>query len=200
MNDRIRISLGGIFPTALFLYLGRSREIAAILLPVFFHEAGHALAIWLLGLRIRRLRLEMRGFCLEYYGETGAVGHALAAAAGPLAGLVFAVGASLLEKHLQADWLSLSAGVSLLLSAFNLLPALPLDGGRILLTISCAFCGERRGERLTEAVSLFTGTALLALGILCMLRGYGVALLISAIWLLLFQDNGRGLVKRREMI
>ena len=101
---------------------------------------------------------------------------------------------------MRVDWLSLSAGVSILLSLFNLLPALPLDGGRIVLALSCAALGEKRGERVTEGLSLFVGAALLACGFWLMLRRRGLAVLAAAIWLLLYQENGRGLVKRGEMI
>ena len=198
MSGRFRLQPLLLAPAGLLLYLGSGREIAAILLAALFHELGHALALRLLGLHIRCFRAELRGFCMEYYGECGAVGHALAAAAGPAAGFAWAIGASVLGRRM--DWLSLSAGVSLLLSLFNLLPALPLDGGRILLSLSCAFLGERRGEKLTEGCSLGVGSLLLAFGVWLMLRGRGIALLTAAVWLLGYQESGRGLVKRPEMI
>ncbi len=198
MSGRFRLQPLLLGPLGLLLYLGSGREIAAVLLPALIHELGHIAALRVLGLRIRCFRAELRGFCMEYYGECGAVGHALAAAAGPAAGFLWAIGASLLGKRL--DWLNLSAGVSLLLSLFNLLPALPLDGGRILLSLSCAFLGERRGVRLTEACSLAVGCLLLSFGVWLMLRGRGIALLTAAVWLLAYQESGRGLVKRPEMI
>ena len=198
MNERFSFEPLALLPAAMLLYLGSLGEIAAVLLPVLVHELGHAAALALLGLRIRQVRFELRGFCIEYYGDCSAVGHAFAAFAGPLAGLVWAIAAS--ARGNGADWLTLSAGVSVLLSLFNLLPALPLDGGRILLALSCALWGERRGARLTEGASLLTGALLLGAGVWLLLRGRGAALLTAAVWLLLFQEDGRGLVKRREMI
>ena len=200
MRERFRICLGAALPAALLLLIGSAEELSAILLPALFHELGHLLALWLLGLHVRQIRVELRGFCIEYYGGCSAVGHALAAAAGPLAGLAWGFAASALGERMRVDWLSLSAGVSILLSLFNLLPALPLDGGRIVLALSCAALGEKRGERVTEGLSLFVGAALLACGFWLMLRRRGLAVLAAAIWLLLYQENGRGLVKRWEMI
>lgn len=200
MSERFRIDPGAALPAAFLLLIGSAGEIAAVLLPAVIHELGHLAALRLLGLRVRRLRLELRGVCIEYYGSCSAAGHALAAAAGPVAGFVWAFAAFVLGVRTGREWLSLSAGVSLLLSLFNLLPALPLDGGRIVLTLSCAMLGERRGEHAAEALSLFVGAALLGCGFWLMLRQRGVAVLVAAIWLLLYQESGRGLVKRGEMI
>ena len=200
MKRNWSVSTGVLLLAAGIVYLARPGEAAAVLLPTAVHELGHLTALWLLGLRVKGFRAELRGFCIEYCGYTGALGHALAAAAGPMAGFAYALAASLAAERTGSAWWSLSAGVSLLLSTFNLLPALPLDGGRILLQLSAAVLGERRGQRLTELAGLAVGGALLALGIWLMLQGRGFALLIAAIWLLLYQESGRGIVKRREMI
>ena len=142
----------------------------------------------------------MKGCCIDYSGYTGAMGHVLAAAAGPLAGISYAVMAATLSARLELPWLSLSAGISLLLSLFNLLPALPLDGGRIFSALACALLGEQTGAAVTDALGLALGVLLLSAGILAMLHGHGIALALAAIWLLLYQESALGLVKKREMI
>lgn len=200
MSGKLQIGIGAAAVFALCLYLGKANELAALLLPILCHELGHFLALLALGLHIRLFRVEPRGFCLEYYGSTGALGHALAAAAGPAAGLLYAWAAAALGRLYSTELLLFSAGTSLLLSIFNLLPALPLDGGRILLALSCAVLGTRRGERITEGTSLAFGAVLLALGIHVMIAGRGIGLLAAAIWLLLYQENGRGLVNRPELL
>lgn len=196
----LRAGGGAFLLVALLFFLGDGWDVAAVLLPVAVHELGHLFALWLLGLPLRGFRIELRGLCIEYGGSAGALAQALAAAAGPLAGIVFAFAASRVGNRLESDWLCLTAGVSLLLSLFNLLPALPLDGGTILLHLSTAVLGDKRGARLTEAAGLIVGAALLGGGFHLMLHGKGAALPLAAIWLLLAQEDGRGLVKRREMI
>ena len=96
--------------------------------------------------------------------------------------------------------LTLSAGVSLLLSLFNLLPILPLDGGRIFSIIAAELLGGRRGDVLTKALSLTLATALLMAGTLLMWRGEGTALTLAALWLLLAQPDKAAIVKRRELL
>ena len=188
------LGFGALLLGAGLFCLGDRESILAVALPVLAHELGHLLALWILGMPVRGFRLELRGFCIE------SVGHVLAAAAGPLAGLAYALAAARLSSRLGSDWLRLSAGVSLLLTLFNLLPALPLDGGTILLHLSMAILGDRRGRLLTEILGLMVGAALLGGGFYLMVRGQGAALALAAVWLLLAQEEGQGLVKRREII
>ena len=197
MKRNIRISAGAVLAAALLYYFLDAESILALLAAVAAHELGHLLALQLLGLRVRRIRMEARGFCMDYCGSTGAVGHALAAAAGPGAGFLYAYAASLAGNRLGMDGLCLSAGMSLLLSLFNLIPALPLDGGRILMSICCGCCGEQRGRLLCAAASTACGFVLLALGTLLLFQGKGAALLVAAVWVLAWQE---GVEKRLEIL
>ena len=184
-KERFGISAPAVAAAALLYYLAPTDKLLAVLLPVIFHELGHLLALRLLGLRISRFRIDLKGLCMEYRGYASGLGHALAAAAGPALGLLYALAASLLASRYSSAWLELTAGVSLLLSAFNLLPALPLDGGRILYHLSAALFGERVAARVADIVSLAVGTVLLGLGAYLMFRGFGLALELAAVWLLL---------------
>ena len=199
-GDRISIGAGALLVLALLYYVSSPGEAAALALPVAAHELGHVAAFYLLGLRIEGLSLELKGFCIRYSGYTGALGHAAAALAGPLAGLSYAFAAARLAERLALPWLELSAGLSLLLTLFNLLPALPLDGGRALSALACALMGERAGNTLTESLGLLCGIVLLCAGLWLMTQGRGIGLELAAVWLLLYQDTGQGLVKNREMI
>ena len=194
---KVNISTGAILMAAVIYYLCDSKTIVAMLCAALAHELGHLIAMEFLGLRIKRFRIEAKGFCMDYCGYAGALGHAIAAAAGPVAGFIYALTASRMGNRLGEDWLCLSAGMSVILSLFNLIPALPLDGGRILMSLSCAFCGEQHGRVVCSAVSTVCGLLLLALGTVLMMKGTGAAVLISAIWLLAFQE---GVEKRYEIL
>ena len=110
------------------------------------------------------------------------------AAAGPAAGFAYAFLASFLWRETGQDWLSLSAGLSLLLSIFNLLPAPPLDGGRILAPLLCALLGSKKEKRIGRILGFGVGFILCALGIVSALKGKGAAPLLPGLWLLLRED------------
>lgn len=196
----VYVSAAALAILGVLFYLSKPEELAAVLAAVVFHELGHIIALWLLGLHIKGFRAEARGFCIDYYGYTGAFGHAVAAAAGPVMGFAYAYAASKYGTELNNPTLCLSAGTSLLLSIFNLLPAMPLDGGRIFAQLSIAIFGDRKGEILSSAVSFFTALCMLLFGVWLMLHEQGAALLVASIWLLLYQEDRRGIVKRREIL
>ncbi len=83
-NERFSVGTGAILLAALIYFVADLDKILALLVPVLVHELGHVFTIRLLGLRINGFRVELKGFCIRYCGYTGAMGHALAAAAGPL--------------------------------------------------------------------------------------------------------------------
>lgn len=199
-REHFGISAAAILLAALIYFIADVDKILALLIPALFHELGHVFTLRLLGLRISGFRAELKGLCIGYSGYTGALGHALTAAAGPLWGLIYAMAASLLAQRLACQWLELSAGVSLLLSLFNLLPALPLDGGRILYALSSPFMSEASARRLVDISSLVVGLMLLALGTYLMLRGFGAAMDLAAIWLLAYTGTERRAFRSREMI
>lgn len=185
---RLEVSPGAAFVAAALIYFLRGWELLALLPALLIHELGHTAAILALGLSLRSFRAEAGGFRLDYAGETTALGHALIAAAGPAAGFAYAALASRLWQQTGQDWLCLSAGISLLLSVFNLLPAPPLDGGRILTPLLDLILGSSRGERVGRILGYGVGLALCACGVLYVLKGKGAAPLLPGLWLLLRED------------
>lgn len=105
---------------AIFCLLDEEDVMPLFICAAIIHELGHAVAIYLCGGKITGIRLGItgavlvQGRCLGYWQEC------VIALAGPAAGLA---GACLLSAYPMA------AGANLLLTLFNSLPILPLDGG-----------------------------------------------------------------------
>ena len=130
----MKISAGGALLLAALYFFLPPAEFAALLLAAAAHEAGHILALRLCGARVISLRVTATGAVIERSaaGERGA--EALCALAGAAAGLLYALAAA----RLGGETLTLSAGASAALSAFNALPARPLDGWRALEAVAGA--------------------------------------------------------------
>ena len=124
----LEITPGAALFYPLLLFLDSSGALAAVLPGILFHEIGHILAAALCGTRIRSLRLEITGLCLETEQAHSKKTELICLAAGPAAGLLWSV----LAGAVGGAWMERSAAASMVLNGFNLLPGLPLDGGRLL--------------------------------------------------------------------
>jgi len=189
------LSILAVLLTACLYARGGPRLLPVIALPVLVHELSHAAALLLLGQRVTGISLDARGLCIGYDGTCSPLGHILAALAGPLGGAVYA-----LVGLTGVPWLKQSACLSLVLTAFNLLPLMPLDGGRVFSQLCVLALGETRGERLCHTVSAALLTLLLLGGVILAAWKKSTAPLAAAIWLLLFQNEQEALVNQSKIL
>lgn len=148
------------------------------------HELGHLLAAKLLGLEVRWLELSFFGAemdlpglaCCPWWGE------ALLLAAGPGVNLLLAV----LCCSGRGEAAQLFGAVNLLLACFNLAPVPPLDGGRLLVSLTARLLPGAWGLTVSDLVAHLTRGLLLGLGAALAWRG-NVSLLLLALWLILGQ-------------
>lgn len=154
------------------------------LVSVLAHELAHAAVARHYRMRVRRITLWMFGGMAELEGDPPGPGaDALIALAGPLASLVVAgvsagaawwAGPGLLGSSLA--WM---AAVSVLLAVFNLLPAAPLDGGRLLRAALWRYHHDReRAEAGAAKAGQVLGVVLIGLGLFELLAG-----ILSGLWL-----------------
>ena len=199
-RERLGVSLAAVFIVLCLYYHGGSMLLPTVALPVAAHELSHIIMLRLLGQRITAITLDTGGLCIHYDGSLGASGHIASALAGPLGGAVYALCASRCAKAPELGWLEQSAGLSLLLTAFNLLPLLPLDGGRVFYLLCAMRLGPERGEILCKSISVVLLTLLLLCGVALALWKKSTAPLAAAIWLLLYQNEEETLVKSGKII
>jgi len=139
------------------------------------HEGSHAVAARRHGVGVRSITLWLFGGVAQLDGEAHTPGADFAiAAVGPatsvlLAG-VFGV-AQLALEHAGAQGLVVDVAmwlwqINLLLAAFNLIPAAPLDGGRILRAGLWRSTGNRtRASVLAARAGMGFGVVLIGLGV-----------------------------------
>ena len=163
---------------------------AGLFAAIVFHELSHSLVA-------RRYGLPMRGITLFVFGGVAHMEEEpesprtefLMAIAGPLASVLFGAAAWGVLAAGRGRWSVPVAGVlgylwtvNWLLAAFNLVPAFPLDGGRVL---RAALWSWMKNLRKATRISTFIGTAfaflLIAAGFYSLFRGSA----IGGIWWIL---------------
>jgi Zn-dependent protease/CBS domain-containing protein len=148
--------------------------VAAVLFftSLLLHELGHAIEARREGMEIDGITLWLFGGVASFKGQFPSAGAEFRIAiAGPLVSLVLGLGfvgiaagtTSPEEVDGVAAWLGY---INLFLLAFNLIPALPLDGGRVLHAALWAARGDFRWATAVAAnVGRGFGYLLIALGV-----------------------------------
>jgi Zn-dependent protease/CBS domain-containing protein len=184
----------GLFPfyyknltTQMYWLMGAGGAIG-LFLSIVFHEMCHSLVA-------RRFDIPMRGITLFIFGGVAEMGEEppsakaefAMAVAGPISSIVIGLVFSFVYaqgKH--GGWpvplngiLQYLAWINLLLAGFNLLPAFPLDGGRILRSILWSVKKNLRwATRVSSRIGSGFGILLIILGVFQFFRGN----FIGGIW------------------
>ncbi|HUJ66895.1 MAG TPA: site-2 protease family protein [Acidimicrobiales bacterium] len=147
---------------------------AVLLFGVLLHELGHAVLARRFGLKVDGITLSWMGGVTRIHGEAVRPGEEFAVAGvGPLVSAAF--GGLLLILRLAAEgmgagkllvaalgWL---AGINVFLAIFNLLPAAPLDGGRVLHSTVWAIGNDRwRATRAAGITGIGLGAVMIVVG------------------------------------
>ena len=146
-----------------------------LLVGVLLHELGHAVVARRRDLTVDGITLSWMGGVTRIEGETGSAGtELLVAGVGPLTSAL-AGGALWLVRIGAAHWgandlvlaaLGWLAWINLTLAAFNILPAAPLDGGRVLHAVVWAAGRDRwRATRVAAGTGVLLGGAIVVLGL-----------------------------------
>lgn len=162
-----------------------------LFVSILAHELGHALAARKYGVEMRGITLFIFGGVAEMAEDTpSAEAEFVVAVAGPIVSVV--LGLAFLGLAIVGSAMNLSGAVlgvvgwlgviNLVLVAFNMIPAFPLDGGRVLRALLWYWTESlRRATRITSAIGGAFGMALIILGVLVLITGQ----FVSGIWFIL---------------
>ncbi|MBW1990369.1 MAG: site-2 protease family protein [Deltaproteobacteria bacterium] len=162
-----------------------------LFLSIIVHEFAHSLVARKFGLPVKSITLFIFGGVSEMTEEPSGPGAELAIAiVGPLSS--FAIAAAFYGIYLatQGGPLPVSVNavvaylalINALLGGFNLIPAFPLDGGRVLRSILWKIHGDlKKATRTSSRVGAGFGIALIILGVLNVVGGN----LIGGMWYVL---------------
>jgi Zn-dependent protease/predicted transcriptional regulator len=178
---------------------------------VVLHELGHALAAKSVGIPVREiLLLPIGGLAFLTRLPRKPMHELWIAIAGPLVNVVIIL---VLFPFVMTDTLtyilpgpdvtpSLDTALSALFTAnvmlvlFNMLPAFPLDGGRVLRALLALFSGERTA---TNIATLIGQSVAVIIGVLGVLSG-NILMVLTAAFIFLSAGNEKAETRTRTML
>lgn len=162
-RTEICVTIGAVLFCAFGIVAGEIETLLCAVLSLLVHEAAHLIAARNLGIPVSGITVYPFGMVMRL-DELSHTARAewIAAAAGPLGSLTFAAFLRLAGTLLtDAVWLNTLIDANLAIAIVNLLPAFPLDGGRVFRAILRRTVRER-----TARTVLLSFTALAALGMI----------------------------------
>ena len=168
-----QVSAGALIFLAALVMLFPLQWVGAVILAAGVHELCHAAAICLLGGSIESIAIGSRGIVMKTQPMSG-VREIVCAMAGPLGSLCLL---------LFVRWLPRTAVCGLFHGVYNLIPLLPMDGGRVLRGILYGLLTPPKAEKLFRWIQ--RGISIM-LGICCfmLISKAGIFAIIIGILLL----------------
>jgi Zn-dependent protease len=200
LTDRFRATLPDLDP-AVYWLTGLVTAVS-FFVCIVLHEMGHALVARTYGVPVRGITLFLFGGVAELGSEpTSAKSEFLVAIAGPIVSAVLA-GVCWLLAQLgeQGGWAAVAVlafsylfVINLTVLVFNLIPAFPLDGGRVFRSILWGFTGNlRRATYWASSLGQAFAWLLIAWGIVQFFGGNWVAGVWSGLIGLFLNNAAKG--------
>ncbi|MFY9177837.1 MAG: M50 family metallopeptidase [Caldicoprobacterales bacterium] len=144
----VNISITLVVLIVIAVFLGNGTVIATIFFVFMAHETAHVLAARALKMNVREIELLPFGGAvrIESVFELDPINEIYIALAGPAINIVLLLGYSAFQNLgiISTNNNDTFARANLILAVFNLLPALPLDGGRVLRAILARDIGMKK--------------------------------------------------------
>jgi Zn-dependent protease/predicted transcriptional regulator len=154
---------------------------AGLFVSIVLHELGHSVVARRFGMQMRGITLFIFGGVAEMTDEPpSAIAEFFVAIAGPVVSFLIGVGMlGMTTLGATLDWPTAIVGVTrwlgwinLVLVGFNLVPAFPLDGGRVFRAGLWYWKGDLRwATRVASSVGGMFGIVLIAIGLLSLFAG-----------------------------
>lgn len=138
------------------VYFKYSLELLITLVVIIIHELSHCLVSRYYGIEILEIELFPFGGVAKSQNSVGIypLQEMIIAIAGPASNCILLAIGILASFFLPISWyyIDFFIEINIWLGLFNLLPILPLDGGRILRAYTSYFMGIRKSTRVVVAV------------------------------------------------
>jgi len=191
------VNIDVLFPVipAIMVFSGFFTEYVIVLVSILFHELAHIITALALKGKVRSLDVLPLGFkaAISDMPEKRLAGIAVYSS-GPFVNVLLCIlFFSLRTFNTGLSYLNLAASVNIYLAVFNLLPALPLDGGQIMNLLLADRVGFFSAGKIIRNLSFIVSALLIASGIVQSFgSGNNFGLLLIGIYMLFNFKRSKG--------
>lgn len=187
----IRLNFTFVFLVIILLFFGNIKLFIMYMFFSYLHEYAHGIVATMLGYTPTLVSLGLFGGVLhlkERFIRPGA--QLMIHSAGPLFNLSLAMILYPLLLKTQWMWVLEAIVVNIILALFNLLPLVPLDGGKIVGIYLARFMGHEKSYVVSKTISIIFSIILFILG-LYLVQYNVINILICVLAINLFIESKR---------
>ena len=183
---KIKLHLLCIPLVFVMIFSGQLAYYAIIFFSLMWHEAGHLLAALLCGVRVKSCVIAPYGGEIQFENPAVAQASSLLwiALGGPIA-TILGIGLAFFMPELIAGKL---ISVQLVLLLVNIIPILPLDGGRILLAWLFLYYPKAQVVEMYYWLSFIVATTLFLITLNFLPQSIFLAIICLFIWLQVLKE------------
>lgn len=167
--------------------MGNGQRVATIFLVVFIHELAHVIIARMFGLQVKEIELYPFGGAIRIGSllELNPKHEIIISLAGPIVNIMIAIIYMALDSRLSIYDHEYFIRTNLMLACFNILPALPLDGGRATRAVLSKEVGLKKATQIMANGGIVLSIFLIASGVYGMLNGiFNITIFFIAIFLI----------------
>ncbi len=169
-NIQIKISCLTFFILIFSMFFNYFSRLAVLIIVILIHELAHCYACVYYGIGISEIEIFIFGGVAKFqkYIEENPKQEIIIALAGPISNFIFVVIMFLIMNrfNIGANYMiQLFLTANVIIGLFNLIPILPLDGGRIARGIIAHYMGIKRATYIVIKLGYCICTLLFIIGI-----------------------------------
>lgn len=184
---KLRLNILFLILGMVYSWLGYWPQILLVFSAVMLHEMAHLLTAYFLKVKIAQVELWPFGgqAQLEDYLTLEPDREILVAISGPLFSLSVAGLSYFSDLFTGSSWKMVFVNINLIMGGFNILPALPLDGGHVMQAVLARPLGYRKANQCMTVLGLLLGMGVSGTGIYLSITGFsGINLMLVGAFLL----------------
>lgn len=188
---KLEINLKIFFIIILFFLFHYLDTYVIFLIFIVFHELAHLFVGILIGGKPKTICLNPLGISLEFYsyGSDKSFNKIILFFAGPLVNIIFAI--VFMKFELLPEYNQKIIYTNLALALFNLIPIIPLDGGKILSEIIKIFFNT---EVANKFIMIFSKTFLIIISLvysilILKIKNIFILVILMYLWILYLREE-----------